>query len=161
ALGLAAGSPAAHADAVADWNRIALATIEASGASPEQTLQALATVHAAMFEALNFVEPRYKPQYTGASVGQPGAPKDRGAAGAAHHILRELYPGRAEALGRELRKSLGAVDNQQAAYSAAITGKSIAQIVWAVRATRPGPAPGAAPAFGVDRQPYAIDVRRL
>src|SRR5262249_20331327 len=80
---------------------------------------------------------------------------------AAHHILRELCPGRAEALGRELRKSLGAIDNQQAAYAAAITGKSIAQIVWAVRAARPGPAPGAAPAFGVDRQPYEIDVRRL
>jgi len=132
---LAVASPAAYADAVADWNQIALDAVVASSRSPEQALKEMAMVHAAMFEALNFVEPRYKSQYTVASQAQPGAPRAAVAAGAAHHILVELYPARAVELKRALTSSLSAVADQQAAYAAAITGRSIAQIVWAVRAS--------------------------
>jgi hypothetical protein len=163
---LAAGSPAAHADAVADWNRIALDATVASSRSPEQALKAMATVHTAMFEALNFVEPRYKSQYTVASRAQPGAPDDAVAAGAAHHILVELYPARAQVLKRALTRSLSAIKDQQAAYAGAITGRSIAQIVWAVRGAdrgEPGPQSQAAAAFDRmnGRQRWDVDLRSL
>jgi len=129
-----AASPASHADAVADWNKIALDTVVASSRSSEQALKAMTTVHTAMFEALNFVDPRYKSQYTVESRAQPGAPRAAVAAGAAHHVLTELYPARAAFLRQALQRSLGTIEDQQAAYAGAITGKSIAQIVWAVRA---------------------------
>src|SRR5258705_1169642 len=137
---LTATSPASHADAVADWNKIALDTVVVSSRSSEQALKAMTTVHTAMFEALNFVEPRYRSQYTVESRAQSGAPHAAVAAGAAHHILAELYPARAAALRQALKKSLSAIEDQQAAYAGAITGKSIAQIVWAVRASAYGEA---------------------
>ena len=137
---LTAASPASHADAVADWNKIALDTVVASSRSSEQALKAMTTVHTAMFEALNFVDPRYKSQYTVESRAQPGAPRAAVAAGAAHHVLTELYPARAAFLRQALQRSLSAIEDQQAAYAGAITGKSIAQIVWAVRASAYGEA---------------------
>jgi len=137
---LTAASPAARADAVSDWNKIALDTVVASSGSPEQALKAMTTVHTAMFEALNFVEPRYKSQYTVESRAQPGAPWAAVAAGAAHHVLAELYPARVAFLREALKRSLSAIEDQHAAYAGAITGKSIAQIVCAVRASNDGAA---------------------
>jgi hypothetical protein len=153
---LGAASPAVHADAVSDWNRIALDTVVASSRSPEQALKAMATVHRAMFEALNFVEARYQSQYTVALRAQPGAPHAAVAAGAAHHVLVELYPARAAALKPALTRSLSAIDDQQAAYAGAITGRSIAQIVWAV-----GAAERAGAAKGNGRLGWDIDLRSL
>jgi hypothetical protein len=165
---LGAASPAVHADAVSDWNRIALDTVVASSRSPEQALKALATVHTAMFEALNFVEARYKSQYTVASRAQPSAPQAAVVAGAAHHILAELYPARAASLKQALNRSLSANDDQQAAYAGAITGRSIAQIVWAVRGSDRGEVvpqkqATAASAFGrmSGRQRWNVDLRSL
>jgi hypothetical protein len=164
---LTAASPASHADAVADWNKIALDTVVASSRSSEQALKAMTTVHTAMFEALNFVDPRYKSQYTVESRAQPGAPHAAVAAGAAHHILAELYPARAAALRQALKRSLSAIEDQQAAYAGTITGKSIAQIVWAVRASEHGEAAprrdGAAAAFDrVNGRPrWDVELRSL
>lgn len=149
---LAAASPISRADAVADWNRIALDAVTQSSRSSAQALAALATVHAAMFEALNFVEPRYSPRYTVASRGQPGTPGDAVAAGAAHHVLRELYPVRSAALDRALKRSLSAISDQQAAFAGAIAGRSIAQIVWAVRTSDAG---------GASRRPAAAAFERV
>ena len=162
---LAGASPALRADAVADWNRIAIEEVTASSRSSDEALTALATVHAAMFEALNYVEPSYKPQYAVASSGQPGAPKEAVAAGAAHHVLRELYPAKSAVLDRALKRSLDAVADHQAAYAAAITGRSIAQIVWAVRSSEVGRSRRqAAPAFERvnGRDPHAeVEIRDL
>jgi hypothetical protein len=152
---LGAASPAVHEDAVSDWNRIALDTVVASSRSPEQALKALATVHTAMFEALNFVEARYKSQYTVASRAQPSAPQAAVVAGAAHHILAELYPARAASLKQTLNRSLSAIDDQQAAYAGAITGRSIAQIVWAVRGSDRGEA------VARKRVSWNVDLRSL
>jgi hypothetical protein len=161
---LGAAAPASRADAIAEWNTIALETVTASSRTSGQALAALATVHVAMFEALNFVDPRYPPRYTVASRGQPGIPADAVAAGAAHHILRELYPAKGAVLDRALKRSLDAVADQRTAYSSAITGRSIAQIVWAVRAAeRNGARREAAAAFDRvnGRDSWSVDVRGL
>jgi hypothetical protein len=161
---LSAAAPASRADAVSEWNTIALETVTASSRTSGQALAALATVHAAMFEALNFVDPRYPPRYTVDSRGQPETPGDAVAAGAAHHILRELYPERAAVLDLALKRSLEPIADERSAYGGTITGRSIAQIVWALRAAeRNATHREAAAAFERvnGRDSWNVDVRRL
>lgn len=161
---LVGASPPSRADAVAEWNRIALDAVTASSRTSAQALAAMANVHAAIFEALNFVDPRYPPRYTVVSREQPGTPGDAVAAGAAHHILRQLYPAKGAVLDRALKRSLDAIADQRAAYAGAITGRRIGQIVWAARAAeRSGAHPDAAAAFDRvnGRDSWNVDVRDL
>src|SRR5690349_3541190 len=54
----AAFAPApAHADAVMDWNGVALDSVVAAKQTPPMTARSMAMVHAAMFDAVNAVEP--------------------------------------------------------------------------------------------------------
>src|ERR1700716_2901566 len=61
ALTLAIAAAPAQADSVADWNRIALDAGAKSGQPLEYNLRAMAMVHVAMFETLNFIQGRYDP----------------------------------------------------------------------------------------------------
>ena len=74
----------ARADVVADWNTIAIETVTALERDTAQAAYAIATVHVAMFEVMNFIEGGYVPRF----LVKPPAPFARSgeaaAAAAAH-----------------------------------------------------------------------------
>jgi hypothetical protein len=124
---------AAHADAVADWSRIALDSVLESRQSTPDALNTLANVHAAMFETLNFIEARYMPRYVVMHPSRMPMPADVAAATAAHHVLVETYPDRRTSLDQKLHASLEATDGDPIASTTKVVSRSLAGIVWAVR----------------------------
>ena len=125
----------ARADVVADWTKTALDTVAASGEHLSYRLQAMAMVHVAMFEALNFIEGRYTPHFVVIPPMPAGMSPEAAVAGAAHHVLAELYPNQRVALAAALNASLDAIENDQAKVGSLVTGKSIAGIICALRLT--------------------------
>lgn len=134
-------SPLSRADALGDWNRIAVNTVVQSNQPLEQQLKTMAMVHGAMFEALNFVRGRYRPRFAIASPRLVGISLDAVAAAAAHHILVSVYPNREVALDAALKVSLDALPTDQVRASGVITGASIAACVFAVMSSREGAGP--------------------
>jgi hypothetical protein len=86
----------AHADAVVEWNKIAIDTIRAGGHPSQVQTVEFAIVHVAVHDAVQAFDGRYAPYYavisgaTGSSVAA--------VAKAAHDILLGLFPAQAAAL---------------------------------------------------------------
>ena len=129
--------PLAHADVVAEWNKTALDTIGRSGAQIEQKLHAMAMVHVAMFEALNFVQARYTPRFVVKSGPLQGVSAQAATAAAAHHVLTQLHPEQSVALAAALARSLRRLGDREAVPSGVVTGTSIASVVCAASALMP------------------------
>jgi hypothetical protein len=174
ALAIAALNGVVRADVVTDWNQIMAQTALAAKTSPLVTTRVAAIVQAAVFDAVNGIERRYKPIHV-----QPSAPRgasQRAAAiQAAYATLVALYPAQKDALDGQRTASLQAItddgdfeDSQSIARGIA-WGQTVADaiIVWrntdgftpppppflggnAVgewRPTPPGFLPGAGPQF--------------
>jgi hypothetical protein len=86
-----AAPAAARADAVLDWNKIAIETAIANGANPFQQARFAAIVQLAVFEAVNAVTREYEP-YLGTIVAPAGASAEAAAVGAAHRVLSTYFP---------------------------------------------------------------------
>ncbi len=87
---------ASQADAVLDWNRIALEQVVASRWLPPPASRAMAMVHVAVFDAVNAVsavDRRYAP-YAYFGTARPGASPEAAVASAARGVLTQLFPGR-------------------------------------------------------------------
>jgi hypothetical protein len=125
----------ARADAVADWNKIALDAAARSGQPLEYKLRAMAMVHVAMFETLNFIQGRYEPHFI---VRPPkaldGMSIEAAAAAAAYHVLVDLYPYQRPAFAATLKSSVHALPGSQVTASSVATGTSIAAAICAARA---------------------------
>ncbi len=151
----------ARADAVADWSEIALNSVLESRQSTPDALNTLATVHAAMFESLNFIEARYTPRYVVEQPSPRAMPGDAAVAAAAQYVLTEAYPDRRVALDKELHASLELIDGDRAVSTTASVGRNLATIVWVVRA-RASSAPAgpirAAPAINAQAWDRIVDV---
>src|SRR3954468_21347993 len=79
------------ADAISDWNEKAVAFVTARQLPPPQAERVMAMVHVAMFDAVNSIEPRYRPAI--AQMPSPRTPsKEAAAAAAAASVLAGLYP---------------------------------------------------------------------
>jgi hypothetical protein len=122
----------AHADTVSEWSRIAVRTVSELEADPARAARNLATVHIAMFEAMNFIEGRYAPRYLVRPQRPAGMSSEATAATAAHRVLVELYPARADALDDSLQRSFTALFGSQQRNSIVI-GEKLADIVRIVR----------------------------
>jgi hypothetical protein len=127
----------ARADAVTDWSGIALNTVLESRQSTPDALNTLATVHAAMFETLNFIEARYMPRYVVMQPSPVEMPGDAAAAAAAQHVLVETYPERRTTLDEALRASLEPIDGDPSSSATKILGRSLAAIVRTARTEIP------------------------
>jgi hypothetical protein len=95
---LLVGPASARADAVADWNLIAIQRIGAANPAhpPPVTFIDMAIVQAAVYDAVQAIERQYKPYHVeipGAS-GSPAA----AAAKAAHDVLVNLFPAQASTI---------------------------------------------------------------
>jgi hypothetical protein len=80
-----------RANMVTDWNTTAESVIRAGTGSPGRQARAFATVHAAIFDAVNGIARKYQPYFV-ADAAPPGARQEAAAAQAAFTALKGLFP---------------------------------------------------------------------
>jgi hypothetical protein len=90
ALLLAMPFATAGANVITDWDEKAVSVVQTKMAPPAG-YRIMAIMHLAMFEAVNSVEPRYKP-YKAKLSAAPDASKEAAAATAAATVLSKLVP---------------------------------------------------------------------
>jgi hypothetical protein len=145
-------------DAVLDWNERALNAVKEDHSDtfgdpdqggPTRTSRALAIVHAAMFDAVNSIEPHAAPYLVYRPV--PGASIDAAVARAARDTLVALYPKQRHVFRDDYRAYLAPVENRAARRGGIAVGRFVARKI--LRARRhdgyntpvtyvPGDAPG-------------------
>src|ERR1700745_3940558 len=102
------GPAIAKADAVLDWNLIAVNTAIANGQSPIAQSRYAAIVQLAVFEAVNSITGDYRP-YLGTIEAPHGASPDAAAIQAAYRVLSTYFPASASALGTARANSLALI----------------------------------------------------
>jgi len=127
------GSAVARADAVLDWNVIAVNTAVANGQNPFAQARSAAIVQLAVFESVNAITGEYRP-YLGTIVAPPGASADAAAIQAAYLVLSTYFPASASTLNAELANSLAAIPDGQAKADGIATGEAAALAMIALRA---------------------------
>ncbi|MCM3900971.1 MAG: hypothetical protein ND866_04635 [Pyrinomonadaceae bacterium] len=131
----------ARADAVGDWNAIAMqATITAGRPNPTINLD-IATVQAAVYDAVQAIEKRYEPYYV-EIPGATGSPV-AAAAKAAHDVLVNRFPAQAASLDMTYQQYLANNGLSENDPGVAVGAKAAAGII-ALRAcdgSFPNPAP--------------------
>ena len=123
----------ARADVVADWNALALETVTAAEQNAAHVAYAMATVHVAMFEVMNFVEGGYVPRFLVKPPAPLGRSGEAAAAAAAHYVLRELHPSQGAALDAALERSLAPLRDEQEKAAARTWGRHLGANIYAVR----------------------------
>jgi hypothetical protein len=137
-------------DPVLQWNAIMNDTVIAGGTSPLATSRVVALVSASVFDAVNGIEPLYKPLHV-----RPNAPRHASqhaaAIQAAYAMLINLYPAQIGSLTTQRDASIAAlasVQNAKAIQAGIAWGQSVADSIWAWRLTD-GFAPAPPPFLGV------------
>jgi len=142
---------AATPDPVLEWIDIMNTTVLTAGTAPNVTSRIVALVSASVFDAVNGIDPRFRPLLV-----RPNAPHNasqRAAAiQAAYTILMNLYPAQGATLLTPRRNaSLAALASTEKAESIATGvawGQTVADAIWALRLTD-GFAPTPPPFLGV------------
>src|SRR6266550_8986775 len=153
-VALLAASPrpvsAATPDPVLEWIGVMNTAVLNAGTAPNVTGRVVALVSASVFDAVNGIEPRFRPLHV-----RPDAPHNasqRAAAiQAAYAILLNLYPAQSATLTNQRNASVAALAATETANSIAAGiawGQSVADAIWAWRLTD-GFAPTPPPFFGV------------
>jgi hypothetical protein len=93
--GFFATAPQAHADAVTDWNEIAVAAAVTGRPGPPGIVD-IALVQVAVHDAVQAIEGRYEPYF--AEVANARGRRSAAVAAAAHGVLAGIYPTQAGAL---------------------------------------------------------------
>jgi PAP2 superfamily len=120
----------AKADAVLDWNSIAVDTTAPSG--PFGQARFVTIVQLAVFEAVNSITHDYRP-YLGSIVAPHGASVDAAVVQAAYRVLITYFPG-ASSLGTARANSLALIPDGQAKSDGIATGDAAALAMIALRA---------------------------
>src|SRR5215831_4675763 len=94
---LSSGAAATNADAVLDWNAIAVNTAVKNGQNPFAQARYAAIVQLAVFEAVNSITGDYQP-FLGTITAPPGASAEAAAVEAACRVLSTYFPASAAAL---------------------------------------------------------------
>ena len=124
---------ALRADAVLDWNVIAVNTAIANAQSPFAQARTVAIVQLAVFESVNAITGEYHP-YLGTIMAPPGASADAAAVQAAYRVLSTYFPASAPTLDAALAISMAAIPDGQAKTDGIATGEAAASAMTALRA---------------------------
>jgi hypothetical protein len=127
------GPAVAKADAVLDWNLIAVNTSIANGQNPFAQARYAAIVQLAVFEAVNAITGDYQP-YLGNIVAPHGASADAAAIQAAYRVLSTYFPASATTLGTDRANSLALIPDGQPKTDGIATGDAAAYAMIALRA---------------------------
>jgi len=140
----------ATADAVLDWNEVALARVVSARQSPPDGARTMAMVHVAMFDAVNAVEQRYAP-YAYESRAASGTSAEAAAAAAAYSVLLKLFPDQASPVETAYAASMARIPEGTGKLSGIALGREVGAQCLALRdkdgtgapaAYRPRTAPG-------------------
>jgi PAP2 superfamily len=123
----------AKADAVLDWNLIAVNTSIANSQSPFAQARYAAIVQLAVFEAVNAITRDYQP-YLGSIVAPHGASADAAGIQAAYRVLSTYFLASASTLGTARANSLALIPDGQAKSDGIATGDAAAFAMIALRA---------------------------
>ena len=127
------GAAVAKADAVLDWNVIAVNTAVTNGQNPYAQARYAAIVQLAVFESVNAITGEYHP-YLGTIVAPPGASPEAAAIQAAYHVLSTYFPTSASTLDADRVKSLASIPDGQAKTDGIAAGDAAASALIALRA---------------------------
>lgn len=99
------GGVAARGDVVTDWNNVLLETIRAEGGPPTIISSWGATMHAAMYDAIDSIDHEYDSYHVRLPAAPTASPEAAGAAAAAN-VLTALFPQRQGIYAAALTQSL-------------------------------------------------------
>ena len=132
-LSLVVGSAAARADAVLDWNAIAVNTAVANKQNPFAQARYAAIVQLAVFEAVNSITHKYQP-YLGTITAPPDASPDAAAIEAAYQVLSTYFPASQPTLYADWTNSMQSIPDGPAKTDGIATGDAAAAAMIALRA---------------------------
>jgi hypothetical protein len=146
AVALTAAAPSTFANVITDWDEKAVVAVtpmaSLNGTSPYTAMRLLAMVHAAMFDALNSIERRYRP-YLVQLPAAPTASKDAAAAAAAAAVLATIGDKTAGEVKLALAAYLASLPDGSAKSDGIRLGQSVAAKVLEARANDGADAPDA------------------
>ena len=122
-------------NAVIEWNRTLLAIVRSPGAQPAtiHSTRNFAILHAAIYDAVNNIEPRFSPHLVHLPNVPRSASKIAAADEAAHDVLVFVYPAFQVSLDTELQQDLAQIpDNERKAQGVAV-GQAVASQLLAAR----------------------------
>jgi hypothetical protein len=144
-LGLLLMAPvtAATGNVVTDWDEKAVSLVQTGTVRPPFTShRTMAILHVAMFDAINSIEPRYKP-YTVKLPAAPDISKEAAAAAAAGAVLVKLVPDAAADVQTTLASYLATVPDSDAKAKGIGLGQEVAARILAARNNDGASAPDA------------------
>jgi hypothetical protein len=127
------GAGPAGANVVTDWNKTTIDTTRNAKWSGIRATRAIAIVEAAVFDAVNAVDHRFKP-YLFAGAAPPGASDVAAASEAAFKTLSTLAPDQAARLAAENERALASVADPAARAAGIAIGDAAAMAILADRA---------------------------
>jgi hypothetical protein len=123
---LAAPIPAAANNVITDWDEKAVGIVQSgTGPSPPLGFRTMAILHTAMFDAVNSIQPRYKP-YKVWLVATPDTSKEAAAAAAAAAVLIKLFPDAAADVQSTLTTYLTTLPDGEAKSKGVELGQEVA-----------------------------------
>jgi PAP2 superfamily len=159
------------ADVITDWNERAVVFVTKQRMLPPQAERVVASVHVAMFDAVNSVERRYRPYRLAVSTAKDTS-KEAAAAVAAGMVLAGLHPNETEELNSLMDAYLAAIPPGTAKSEGIKVGQEVAAKIIAERKddganapdayrpkTRPGvyvPTPVTASSMWPNVKPFAM-----
>jgi len=146
AVALAVAAPQAFANVITDWDEKAVAAVtpmaNLGGTSPYAAMRVLAMVHAAMFDAVNSIERRYKP-YLAQESASVTTSKEAAAATAAATVLATIDEKTAAEMKLAVTAYLASIPDGAAKSDGIKLGEAAASKVLQVRADDGSDAPDA------------------
>jgi len=126
ALLLMAPMTAVAGNVVTDWDAKAVGIVQTGTAPPPPLgFRTMAILHSAMFDAMNSIEPRYKP-YKVRLVATPDTSKEAAAAAAAAAVLSKLFPDAAADVQSTLTSYLATLPYGEAKSKGVKLGEDVA-----------------------------------
>jgi hypothetical protein len=143
ALLLATPTTVSTANVVTDWDATAVGIVQTGTAPPPPLgFRTMAILHTAMFDAVNSIEPRYKP-YKVRLAATPDTSKEAAAAAAAAAVLIKLFPDAAADVQSTLTSYLAALPDSEAKSKGIELGQEVAAKILEARANDGASAPDA------------------
>lgn len=123
-------------DVVLDWNEVLLMAVrtDPSQATPTDGTRDMAMVHAAIFDAINAIDPDRQPYALKYYRAPWGASKRAAASQAAWRVLTALFPSQKDLFNQALANELALVDDDRAKRLGIQVGNAAAEAILELRA---------------------------